>query len=405
MLQSYAPVLKNRSFRLLWIGEICSRIGDGFFPITLTWLVLEITNSALALGEVQAATGVATLLFGLIGGAVADRADRKTLMVLSGIFSALFVVLIPIVRARGLLTIPLLAVLGFLLSTVSQFFEPALDATTPNIVSDQELVPANALKTVTRQAAYVVGPLLGGVLIGALGTGNVLYIDAASFLILAATVSLATLPQSSTLEKGSAPGRLFADIREGFVFIRQNKVLLTVILMDLVANLATSTVFILISLFVKQVLNSGAQALGVLTAAAPVGSLLAAGVLGMLGDKAPKGKLIVAGFLVTGVSIALAGSTTQLIQTVACLFATGVGLVMINLPFLTLEQALSPDRLRAKVLSVDRTLSFAAVPIGQGGVGFVIAGMGLVPTFYLVGAVTVACAVAGLLVPELRRET
>ncbi|MBC7097627.1 MFS transporter [Candidatus Bipolaricaulota bacterium] len=395
-------VLSNRNFVLLWWGEIFSRIGDGISQIALIWLVLEMTGSGAAVGTVVAVYTAAALLFGLPGGALADRWNRKKLMILSGIFSALFVAMIPILYTSLGLSIPLLAGLVFLLSTASQFFEPALDATIPNIVPESQLMSANALKMTTRQLGQLLGPALGGVLIGAIGIANVLYLDALSFLIMAGAVLLARLPPSQAGERIGLK-RLITDIGEGLSFVKGQRVLLSVIIMAIVANLAFGPLSVVSPLFVKNDLQAGPEGFGYLMSSFGLGALAGMLLLGALGGKPPKGKVIIAGFALSGMAAGLTGLTSELYQTLIFFFFLGVGVALVNVPFLTLEQLLSPDRLRGKVLSTDRTLSMAATPVSQAGAGFIVEWIGTRPFFGILSGVLLACAIAGMAIRDLRK--
>jgi MFS family permease len=400
---NYRIVLSNRNFLLIWLGEVFSRIGDGISQVALIWLVLEMTGSGAAIGTVMAVYTAAALIFGLPGGALADRWDRKRMMILSGIFSALFVAVIPILYRSSGLPLPLLAGLVFLLSTASQFFEPALDATIPNIVPESQLMTANALKMTTRQLGQLLGPALGGVLIGAIGTANVLYLDALSFLVIAGAIALARLPkrQGGAGERVDVK-RLLADIREGFSFIKGQIILLSVILMAIVANMAFAPLIVVAPLFVENTLQAGPQGFGYLMSCLSLGTLVAMLLLGAFGERVPKGKLILGGFVFSGLAVGLAGITSQLYQTLICFLFLGGGLALINVPFLTLEQLLTPDTLRGKVLSTDRTLSMAATPVAQAGAGFIAEWVGARMFFGILGGVLLGCAVAGALIRELR---
>ncbi len=400
---NYRAVLSNRNFLLIWLGEVFSRIGDGLSQVALIWLVLEMTGSGAAIGTVMAVYTAAALIFGLPGGALADRWNRRRLMICSGLFSALFVALIPLLFNGGGLTLPALAGLVFLLSAASQFFEPALDATIPNIVPEGQLMTANALKMTTREVGQLLGPALGGVLIGTIGTANVLFLDALSFLVIAAAIALARLPRQPVASEASLNLKsLLSDIREGFSFIKSKSVLLAVILMAVVANMAFAPLVVIAPLFVENVLQAGPQGFGYLLSCLSLGTLAGMLLLGALGERVPKGKVIIGGFVLTGLAVGMTGATFRLYQTLVCFLFIGGGIALINVPFLTVEQQLSPDSLRGKVLSTDRTLAMAAMPLAQAGAGFIAESVGARPFFGIVSAVLLLCALFGGSIRGLR---
>lgn len=401
---NYRAVLSNRNFLLIWLGEVFSRIGDGLSQVALIWLVLEMTGSGAAIGTVMAVYTAAALIFGLPGGALADRWNRRRLMICSGLFSALFVALIPLLFNGGGLTLPVLAGLVFLLSAASQFFEPALDATIPNIVPEGQLMTANALKMTTREVGQLLGPALGGVLIGTIGTANVLFLDALSFLVIAAAIALARLPRQRVASEASLNLKsLLSDIREGFSFIKSKSVLLAVILMAVVANMAFAPLVVIAPLFVENVLQAGPQGFGYLLSCLSLGTLAGMLLLGALGERVPKGKVIIGGFVLTGLAVGMTGATFRLYQTLVCFLFIGGGIALINVPFLTVEQQLSPDSLRGKVLSTDRTLAMAAMPLAQAGAGFIAESVGARPFFGIVSAILLLCALFGGSIPGLRK--
>lgn len=396
-------VLSNHDFFLIWLGEIFSRIGDGFYLIALIWLIMEMTGSGVALGMIMATYTAGGLIFGLIGGALADRWNRKRLMILSGILSALFTGLIPVFYGERILNLPLLAGLVFLLSAVTQLFEPALDSSIPNIVQESQLMTANALDRSTRELGQILGPALGGVLIAIIGITNVFYIDAASFLIISATITLARVPQKLLpIEEKLTVGKLFADIWEGFRFIKGQVIILSVILIAFMANMALAPLTIVTALFVKEILRGGPQVFGFLMSGLGAGALAGMLLLGALGERFRKGKTILFGFVLIGLAMGLVGITFHIYQTLFCFILLGTGMALINVPYLTILQSLTPDNLRGKVLSTDRTLSMASIPIGQAGAGFLVEWMGPRLLFGILGVILLFCAIVAVCIHELR---
>lgn len=396
-------VLSNHDFFLIWLGEIFSRIGDGFYFIALVWLIMEMTGSGIAIGVIMATYTAGGLIFGLIGGALADRWNRKRLMILSGILSALFASLIPVFHGGRILNLPLLAGLVFLLSAVTQLFEPALDSSIPNIVHESQLMTANALDRSTRELGQILGPALGGVLIAIIGITNVFYIDAASFLIISATITLARVPQKLLpIEEKLTVGKLFADIWEGWCFIKGQVIILSVILIAFVANMALAPLTIVTALFVKEILRGGPQVFGFLMSGLGAGALVGMLLLGALGERFRKGRTILFGFVLMGLAMGLVGITFHIYQTSFCFILLGTGMALINVPYLTILQSLTPDHLRGKVLSTDRTLSMASIPISQAGAGFLVEWMGPRLLFGILGVILLSCAIVAACIRELR---
>src|SRR5262247_1904380 len=186
-LPSYEPVgyidllRRNRSFRQLWLGQVVSQMGDWFDTIALYTIILNLTGSGRDVGLLLVARFVPSFFFGPISGVVADRFSRRTIMIVSDVLRA-FVVLgfLFVRRADQLWIIYVLTVFQLGLST---FFEPAKTAVIPSIVSDRELVAANAISSVTWSVMLTLGAAIGGIITGWFGTNVAFILDALTFAL------------------------------------------------------------------------------------------------------------------------------------------------------------------------------------------------------------------------------
>lgn len=404
---TYRYLLANRNFTLIWIGQVFSSIGDGLHMVALPWLVLEMTGSTASVGFVMAGYMLAVPIFGLMGGAIADRWNRKRMMILSLTVSAGFVVLIPVLFAASALNILLLAAISFLLSTATQFFEPALNAAVPTMVSKRALAPANSLIMSTKQLGTILGPGLAGFLIALIGTTPIFYVDALTFALAA----LATLPVAVPNPAGEASESdvaiplhraLWADIVKSLSFVRREAILLTVILLAVFANVAIAPIRVITPSFVQDVLGQGAQSFGFLISAFSVGVVLAMLLVGKLEHRVRKGTFILSGFFIAGVALGGASLVTHYVQLLPLFFIVGCGFAAINVPFRTLIQVSTPDELLGKVLSLDLVLSTSAVPLSQVLFGALAEQVNLRWAFVLAGGILLACTAVGFLRRELR---
>lgn len=411
---TYRDLLANRDFTLIWIGQVSSSIGDGLHMVALPWLVLEMTGSTASIGVVMAGYMLAIPVFGLLGGAVADRWNRKRIMVLSLTASAGFVVLIPILFVTSTLSIPLLVGISFLLSTASQFFEPALNAAVPGMVSKRALSAANSMIMSTEQLGTIIGPGLAGFLISLIDTTSIFYIDAVTFAVAAvATLAVAVpsrTPATSASEDAKAERAaegpfyqaVWTDIVQALSFVRRETILLTVILLAVLANVAIAPIRVITPSFVQDVLGQGAESFGFLISAFSVGVVLAMLLVGKLEHRVRKGVLILSGFFIAGLTLGLTSLVTHYVQLLPLFFLVGCGFAAINIPFRTLIQISTPDNLLGKVLSLDLVLSTSAVPLSQVIFGVIAEHVALRWTFALAGGVLLACTAVGFLRSELR---
>jgi MFS family permease len=204
-LDTHAPVgyiellRGNRAFRNLWLGQVVSQMGDWFDTIALYTIILNLTGSGRDVGLLMVARFVPSFIFGPISGVVADRFNRRTIMILSDVLRA-FVVLgfLFVRRADQLWMIYVLTVLQLVFST---FFEPARTAALPSIVSDRELLPANAISSVTWSAMLTIGAAIGGVVTGLFGTNAAFVLDSLSYVLSAIFIASIRFPKRPEREK------------------------------------------------------------------------------------------------------------------------------------------------------------------------------------------------------------
>src|ERR687898_3292924 len=170
---------RNRSFRLLWLGQVVSQMGDWFNTIALYTIILNLTGSGRDIGLMMVARFLPSFIFGSLSGVLADTFSRRSIMIVSDLLRALVVLgFLFIRRADQLWILYVLTVAQLALST---FFEPAKTAAIPSIVSDRELVAANAISSVTWSVMLTLGAAIGGVITGWFGTDVAFVLDAATY--------------------------------------------------------------------------------------------------------------------------------------------------------------------------------------------------------------------------------
>src|SRR4029453_18825413 len=184
---------RNRSFRQLWLGQVVSQLGDWFNTIALYTIILNLTGSGRDVGLLLVARFVPSFVFGPISGVVADRFSRRTILIVSDLARAVIVLgFLFVRRADQLWIIYVLTVIQLALST---FFEPAKTAVIPSVVSDRELVPANAIASVTWSVMLTLGAAIGGIVTGRLGTDAAFIIDALTFVLSALLIARVHIPK------------------------------------------------------------------------------------------------------------------------------------------------------------------------------------------------------------------
>ena len=190
----YAELLRsNRPFRLLWLGQVVSQMGDWFDTIAVYTIVLRLTGSGRAVALIMVARFLPSVVMGPLSGVVADQFSRRTIMITADLMRALVVLGFLLVRRPDQMW--LVYVLTVLQLAFSAFFEPAKTATIPSIVSDRELLPANAIASVTWSVMLTFGAAIGGLVAGWFGTNAAFVLDSLSFVASAGLIASVTFPK------------------------------------------------------------------------------------------------------------------------------------------------------------------------------------------------------------------
>ncbi len=236
--------LANRNFRLMWLGESISLIGDQFYNIGLPWLVLARTGSLLALGTILLVGGIPRSVFMLVGGAIVDRTSPRSVMLVSNLARlgiTLILMLLVIIHTDELW---MLYAISFGFGLVSAFFQPAAFAIIPALTNEDELAGSNALMQGATMVAQAIGPGLAGLLVNALGVAIAFGVDAFTFLFTFFTLSMIDQPALAA-KKSTVRGNIFREIGEMLHAVGSDPILAPMMQLAVAVNLfATGTTII-----------------------------------------------------------------------------------------------------------------------------------------------------------------
>ncbi|MEV5242473.1 MFS transporter [Streptomyces cinnamoneus] len=379
-------------------GETCSALGSAFTAFALPLLVYRSTGSAVLLGGALAASYLPYLLFGLVIGAVADRVDRRWMLVGTNLASAAVLAALPALAAVGRLHTAELYLTSFLLTTLRIGFDAASIAAVPRLVDGTGLVRANGLLEAGNSAMAVLGPALAGVLVTVMPLQELVLLDAGSYLVSAAVIL--SLPQISGAvdDKASAerraPGgvlsRLSGDVREGLRYVLADPVLRSLAAMLLLVNLVQATAVAQLVLLAKSAFGADDGQLGWLFGCGGAGAVAASLAAGRISDRLPFGALTLGSVAGVGVCTAALGLTGHYPLAVgAWAVASGLG-VLFNIATMSLRQATVPEELLGRVLTASGVLAKCAVPLGALGGGAVVAQVGRPgPVYVVIGSLLV----------------
>lgn len=393
--------LAHRNFRVFYLGQLLSLGGSWMQSTAQGWLVLELTDSALLLGVVTAVASLPTLLFTLWAGDLADRHDKRRIILLAQGAALASALALAVLTDAGRITYPLILGLVFAMGTAAAFEIPTRQSFFVDLVGQRDLPNAIALNSAAFNATRIVGPAVAGILIGTVGIEACFYGNAISYVAVIAGLLAMRLPRFvprprhlSTLE----------GIREGLAYIRGDRLVRTLVWMVAGLSVTAMPYVMLLPVFARDVLRVGAPGLGTMLSASGAGALAAGLALAAWGGRFRRGPLAL-GAAVAFALVMLAFSLTRSFPLGLVLLALGgFAMILHNASVNALLQSRVPDRLRGRVMSVYVFMFIGMAPLGSLQAGALARVLGA-PTALAVGAAALL-GVAGwvaLRVPELRR--
>jgi len=363
------------------------------------WLVLVLTNSPALLGLAATATGAPTLFLALFAGVLADRMDRRRLLVITNLTGALVAFTLALLTTLHVIEywhVIILAFLGGLTFTIQQ---PANQAVVASIVDRKSLGNAIALNSAQYNSLRIVAPALAGIFIaaGALELG--FWVQAAGFAMVALIIS--RLPIPSTRDADRAQAALWTDLADGVRYVRSNRVLLTVVLLPAVPALFVLNYLTFLPVYARDILAVGPAGIGLLTGAIGVGALTGSLTLAAIRPSGGSGRLIVGAMTIVGCSLVVFAVSRSLPLSMAALLLIGTFQVQFYSTSNVMIQVLVPARLRGRVLSLYLLTSIGFIPIANLVGGAIAQAIGVEAVLAAGGVLTVVIA---LLVVVFERD-
>jgi len=360
----------NGDFWKYWTGETISNLGSSVTLFALPLLVYKLTGSALDLGIAGAATFLPYLLFGLILGAWTDRVDRKRMMIGTDIARAVIVASIPLMAALGLLSVWWIYLVAFLHATLKICFDAGEFAAIPSLVNQDDLVTANGRIQASYSGASIVGPLLAGVLVIRVPLPVLMLIDAFSFLVSAFALALIRI-SFNTGEK-RAPTSIRADVVEGLRYVLGHPVLRNISMMMALVNFVGTTTYTQLILFAKVRLEASDVQASLLYSAGSLGVVILALAAGPLRKRWSFSTVALGALMLEG-ALTVVFSLMHWYWPALALWTLIGGLgILFNINTSSLRQAIVPNHLLGRVISIASVLAWSAIPLGSLLGGFAI---------------------------------
>ena len=398
-------VLKTRDYRLLWLGQAISHLGDQFHLIALPWLVLTLTHDPFQLGLVLALAGIPRAAIMLFGGAFADRHSPRLIMLVSDMLRLVIVGAIAASLFTGAVQLWMVYALAVSFGVVSGFFMPAAEASLPRLLASDRLEAGNALMMGADQLAQFVGPALAGTIIALFGTAHIgaghagslaglgvaFAVDAASFGVSAVTLLLMRSLPALAAGTGDHP---LAAIAEGLKYALSQPVFRWMLGLIAAANLLLiGPLMVGVPVLAQTRFSQGAAAFGLLIAAYGLGNLIGIVVGGS--SRRPSSRtfswLILALFAGFGVVIGALAFITSVWVGVALLAVLGVGNGYVAVVLMTLLQRITPAAMLGRVMSLVMLAMLGVTPISTAVSGAVLS-LGTTVLFVACGAGMLAVA-------------
>ena len=356
------PSLKHKRFFYHWLGQLISIAGTQMQIWALFWHINQLNKNPIALGGVGLARILPVIIFSLIGGAVADSRNRRTVLFVTQSIAALLALTLGLLTQFGQITIWHIYAITALQAVAIAFDGPSRQALVPNLVPAKDLPNAFSMTFTAFQAGSVIGPALSGVVIAFAGQSAVYYFNAFSFIsVLIALVMIGDVPQ--TISEKTA-GISVESIREGIQFILRKPVILSSMLMDFVATFFASA-NTLLPIIATGVLHVGVVEYGYLSAAQAVGAVLAALVISQVKELRRQGQLFLGAVILFGIATVVFGLTRSLLIAWLALATTGAADGVSTIIRNTIRQLQTPDHIRGRMTSVNQIFFQGGPQLGE----------------------------------------
>ncbi|CAM5704673.1 MFS transporter [Streptomyces aurantiogriseus] len=351
---SFAAVLRHARFRRVWCGQAASAVGDGITLVALPGAILT-HHSTTDLGLVLGAQSLALVAAALVGGVLADRLRRASVMA-ADLVRLVTAVCFALGAARG--PLPVAVLLAVVTGFAAGVFTPAFGALIPELVPDEDLPKVNALRSITVRTGQVLGPSLGGLLLTAGTADTAFWADAGTFAASAVTL----VGAGGTRPVRTAGGTLLRQAREGFTAVRERPWVLTIIVQGtLQLLLVMAPVAVLLPIILEE--RGQFTAYGPLIALQALGSVVGGMAIAAWNPRRP-GTVAVLALALLATQLACLVTAAPLVLLGASVVATGFGYAVFNVAWASALQRAIPAEMQGRVFAIDTIGTYGLQPVG-----------------------------------------
>jgi predicted MFS family arabinose efflux permease len=368
VFQKVFKAFQYRDFRLLWAGACTSSIGTWMQELAQNWLVLDISNSPFWLGLDSFLGDFPIFILSLVGGVVADRMDRRKLLVMSQVVQMSSAFLLTVLIATKHVQIWHILVLSAVVGTAQAFGGPAYQALVPSLVSKEDLPNAIALNSIQFNLARVIGPVLGGLALTNLGAAWCFGLNGISFI--AVIISLVLLHINFQPKKTDES--MLTSMTQGIVFIRSQGAMAGLIGIAFGMTALAIPMITFLPVFAKDVFLAGPKTYTYFLASSGVGSVAGALTVAALGNVTNKGRVALVMLICLGAGVAAFALSHNVFLSCAMLFFSGASMMGAFAMISSLVQLITTNEMRGRVMSVYNVAFRGGMPLGSLMAGFLV---------------------------------
>ena len=360
-LRRVFKAFQYRDFRLMWVGACTSSIGTWMQIVAQGWLIYRLSHSAFLLALDQFLAGIPIFLFSLIGGVVADRVERRKILLISQYIQMASAGMLTVLVVFGLSHVWPILCLSFVSGLAQAFGGPAYQALIPTLVDREDMPNAIALNSIQFNLAVTVGPALAGITLARFGEKWCFGLNAVSFL--APVISLSII--SARFLPAKSADSIFGSLKQGIRFVRQQGAMEALIVLAFFMTALSMPMRTYIPVFVKDIFHRGPETYGNLLSLMGVGSICGSlGVAG-LGNIRSKGRFALTMLMILGVGISGFSFSKLLPFSYAMLVLVGASMMAVFATVTSLVQLITTNEMRGRVMSVYNCAFRGGMPMGN----------------------------------------
>lgn len=384
--EAFGPLQRNPNYRLYWGGAFLSNIGTWMQSLALGWLVFQLTGSTFLLGVVSFAGSIPILFLSPFGGVLADRIERRRLMIYTQIGMMLLAFLLAGLTFARIVTVWQIMVIAFLNGVVNAFNAPVRQSLVADLVPRSDLQGAIALNSAQYQGSRILGPTLAGITLAAFGSAWCFFINGLSFLAVIAALLLVVVPPLSPRR----PQSVWRNLTEGIHYVWKEPTIFALLMVASIPALFGQPYQPMLPSVVSTLLHADARALGLLESGAGTGAVIGALIVASTTKNKRRGRMQLYMLTLFGVALIFFSQSHWLPSSIGLVFVIGLASMAYNSLNQTFLHSLVDDEMRGRVMSLLTISTLGLQPLGALQMGVVGQQFGINTALFVGGLVCVA---------------